>query len=141
MKKYYLVDQRNGDIFTDIIPKRNAADAIIWAKAEWDVLSDYDKKQRQAYYVALGEEDEDLGYDFEEEEFIADIMKENIGLHYWLDLSLPNGDFILYTQGDDNIIEEGNLQTIGADGDDWQNVLDEHFEEYLGILPNEWEIG
>ena len=141
MKKYYLVDQRNGDIFTDIIPKRNAADAIIWAKAEWDVLSDYDKKQRQAYYVALGEEDEDLGYDFEEEEFIADIMKENIGLHYWLDLSLPNGDFILYTQGDDNIIEEGNLQTIGADGDDWQNVLDEHFEGYLGILPNEWEIG
>ena len=141
MKKYYLVDQKNGDIFTDIIPKRNAADAIIWAKAEWDAMSDYDKKQRQAYYVALGEEDEDLGYDFEEEEFIADIMKENIGLHYWLDLSLPNGDFILYTQGDDNIIEAGNLQAIGADGDDWQNVLDEHFEEHLGILPNEWEIG
>lgn len=140
MKKYYLVDQKNGDIFTDIIPKQNAVDAIIWAKAEWDALSDYDKKQRQACYVALGEEDEDLGYDFEEEEFIADIMKANIQIHYWLDMS-PDGGYTLYTVGDDNIIEEGNLQTIGADGDDWQNVLDEHFEEHLGILPNEWEIG
>lgn len=71
MKKYYLVDQKNGDIFTDIIPKQNAADAIIWAKAEWDALSDHDKKQRSAFYVALGEENEN-GYDFEAEEFIAD---------------------------------------------------------------------
>lgn len=139
MKKYYLVDQKNGDIFTDIIPEQNAADAIIWAKAEWDAMSDYDKKQRQAYYVALGEEDEDLGYDFEEEEFIADIMKASVQVRYWLDMTISNGGYILSTVGDNNIIE-ANIIPSTVDGD-WQDALDRYFESKYGILPSEWEIG
>lgn len=62
-------------------------------------------------------------------------------MKYWLDL---NGDgYELKTIGEDEVIEEGKLSSLGIEENDpdYQDKLDRHFEEKFGILPEEWEVG
>lgn len=47
--KYIIIDRKNGDEFTEEFESKE--EAISRADTEWDHLSDYDKKHREAFYV------------------------------------------------------------------------------------------
>lgn len=70
---YFVVDMKDGDMFTEFY--LNEDEAIDAAIAEWNRLSDHDKKLREAFYVGFGKVedgcvpvDHDVVYDIMERE-------------------------------------------------------------------------
>lgn len=55
--KYAVIDQTTHDWFTDLYDTQEAA--INAADYEWGVMTEYDKKRRESYFVASCELDED----------------------------------------------------------------------------------
>lgn len=67
--KYIVIDCKNGDEFTEEFETKE--EAINYADANWNGLSDYDKKQRDNYFVL-----ESVNPDEEaENHFDGDIVK------------------------------------------------------------------
>ena len=67
--KYIVMDYRDGDLFTEEFETEN--EAIETAEAEWNNLSEHDKKQREEFFVLeSANPDEDA-----ENHFDGDIIK------------------------------------------------------------------
>lgn len=62
---WFLVDEKGADVFTENLEVDTLERAVVEAHAMWECLSDYDKKQRNAFYVAIADEDEDGDIDWE----------------------------------------------------------------------------
>lgn len=65
MKKWVIIDEKNGDMFEEILEAKTKEEAVAAARREYDRLSSYDKKQRTAFYVGFAEIDEDEIIDFD----------------------------------------------------------------------------
>lgn len=74
MKNWFIVDEKKDTIWTEVLDASDIARAITEAYSQWDWLTAYDKKQRNAFYIALAEEDEDGEMDFETIDKTVDIM-------------------------------------------------------------------
>ena len=74
MKNWFIVDEKKDTIWTEALDADDIARAIVEANSQWDWLAAYDKKQRNAFYIALAEEDEDGEMDFETIDKTVDIM-------------------------------------------------------------------
>ena len=63
-------------------------------------------------------------------------------MRYYLDFDPFDFDkFTLKTCDEHDNVYEGRLSEIASDGDDWQDALDKHFEQYLSIKPEDWVVG
>lgn len=58
MKSWWLIDEKDGDIFETRLNIQDKDKAKEFAEAEWERLSTYDKKHRKAFWIGLGEENE-----------------------------------------------------------------------------------
>lgn len=76
MKIWYIVDNRNGDIWTESTHTADEATAKSIATREWKALSSHDKKLRKEFYITLAETDEDGLLDWNTTTKTVDIMKE-----------------------------------------------------------------
>ena len=61
MKKYAVIDWKNGDQFEDIFDTEQ--EAIAKADREWGNMTQHDKNRREFYAVMYGELDEDGCFD------------------------------------------------------------------------------
>lgn len=103
MKQWYLIDETNGDTFCECLNTSSKAVAVREMVAQWDHLSEHDKKRRRSFYVAYMEANED-GIDY-------DSMDECVELSIpSRDISIDNGAH--FREVDDELmeqIEENNL--------------------------------
>ncbi|MBQ9839014.1 MAG: hypothetical protein IJO56_05960 [Oscillospiraceae bacterium] len=69
-KVYAVIDQTKGDWFEDIFSSEK--EAIDYADYEWGIMTESDKAYRIAYFIAVGEVDEDGAFD----QNTCDVLKE-----------------------------------------------------------------
>ena len=76
MKKWILIEWKNGDEFETCLQATTREEALTEAQAVWKRLSGYDQKNREEFFVVFAELNEDGSVDFDTES--DHISKEEI---------------------------------------------------------------
>ena len=106
-------------------------EAISRADAVWYAMWDYDKKNRDAFYVL-----ESVNPDPEAADHF-DGTPIKVYQYFWVDMEYREGWFALMDSNDDPVIE-ATWEEAGIENDDpmYQDKLDKFIESKLGYLPD-----
>lgn len=106
MKKFYLIEVVNGDMYDTILPDEKT-EAIKAARAIYNALSSYDKKRRSEAYVVYADAEDGI-VDLDTSEFVTDLLTEK-------QISLDNGIHFMTAEEAMPEIEEKGLWDVVAE--------------------------
>jgi len=140
--KYIVIDERKdgtGDIFS--VEFAELKPAIEEAGRQWGHLTAAEKEDREIFVLESVNPDPDA-----EDHFDGNPVweaEDERTKKYFLDFDPSNEDeFVLKTRDGHDVIFSGSIsEIVGKDADDPWQVLDDYFEEHLGIISEEWEVG
>lgn len=139
--KYIVIDQhRNGtgDMFS--VEFNDLGAAIKEADHQWSYLTAAEKAVREIYVLESANPDEDAEDHFDGAPIWE--AEDEKSKKFFLDFDPFDEDtFVLRTREGHNVVFTGSVSEIVGNSDDPWQVLDDFFEETLGIVSEEWEVG
>lgn len=146
MMQWYLIDETNGDSFGECLNTSSKAVAVREMVAQWNHLSDHDKKRRRSFYVAYMEANEDgIDYDSMDECVELSIPSRDISIDNGAHFSTVDNELMEQIEEHnlwDSIVEFMDENTREIVHNAFAPCSDRTFlETYLMLAPNDLVIG